>query len=103
MSAIRTQRSADTCTVILDGALTAACFDDLRAALFRELEAGARAVSLDLGRADRLDGSGLAFLLRAANTLEKRNGRFDVVNVPAPLLELLHSLGLTTRLNARGA
>jgi len=95
-------RTDSSSVVTVRGDLTAPLVPSLQASLKQEVEQGARDIVFDLAGTDALDSSGIGLLIAACNTMAKTGGRLSVIEVSPPLLQLLHTMRLVTRLNAAG-
>ena len=89
-------------TITPAGDLTASMNGELQEALKTELESGVTELVFDLGSTVMLDSCGIGLLIAAANGLARNKGKIQVVNVSPDILNLLQSLRLAGRLNARG-
>ncbi len=86
--------------VTLTGDLTASAVPGLQSALREALKPEVNELAVDLQNTTMLDSSGIGLLIAAVNTLARRNGRIQVINVSRDILQLLQSMRLVNRLNA---
>ena len=102
MSSYRMEHTDTGCRVSIDGGLTAVLVPELQQTLKQELEGGTQQVTVDLGATYMLDSSGIGLLIAASNSLTKKSGKLDVVNVSPEILRLPRSMRLVARLNVSG-
>lgn len=72
-----------------DGAIDITNSVDLRERMLNEVEAGARAVILDMHAVRYVDSSGLSALVSVATALEKTEGALVLCNVDAAVMKVL--------------
>ena len=87
----------DTVVVEISGSVTIGHDAELREAIARALEAGARNILLDLHRVTRLDSSGVGELVAAHTTVRGRGGRLLVAELPpraARVLQITQLIGV---------
>lgn len=72
-----------------DGAIDITNSVDLRERMLKEVEAGARAVVLDMHAVRYVDSSGLSALVSVATSLEKTDGSLVLCNVDAAVMKVL--------------
>lgn len=102
MAGYTIQRTDSSSVVTLQGDLTAPQVPALQTELRQTLAQGVRDITFDFGQTETLDSSGIGLLIATRNSLARVDGRVNVVNLSAPLLTLLQSMRLVTRLNATG-
>jgi anti-sigma B factor antagonist len=68
----------------------------LQEPLLREAEGSSGAVELDLAQVSYMSSAGLRVLLQAAKALQKRGERLRLLNVPAPIHNILNLAGFTS-------
>lgn len=96
------ERNSRHCRVVLAGDFTAALIPSLQAALKDQVALGLDELVFDLGNTAMLDSSGIGLLIAAYNSLGRQQGRVQVLNASADILQLLQSMRLTTRLQVSG-
>ncbi len=102
MAGYTIERTGARSVIAVTGDLTATLVPALQASLKQELAEGARELVFDLGAIEALDSSGIGLLIATCNSLTRLPGQLTLVNLPPPILQLLHSMRLVSRLNASG-
>ena len=97
------ERGQGTCTVIMQGDLTATVVPELQTTLKSELAQGAVEATFDLGKTRVVDSTGIGLLIACCNSLARAAGEIHVVNVSSDLMQLFKSMRLVSRLNAQEA
>lgn len=87
------------CRVAIRGALTAILVLELKQALRRELQGGARELVFDLGETSMLDSCGIGLLIASGNTLNHKGGTVRVINPSRDVFQLLSNMRLVSRLH----
>jgi len=82
------------------GKLTATEVPALQGDLKTELDQGANQAVFDFAETEMLDSSGIGLLIAVYNTLNRRQGKLQVTNVSAEIMQLLQSMRLAGRLQA---
>ncbi|MDO8837039.1 MAG: STAS domain-containing protein [Vicinamibacterales bacterium] len=100
MGGFAIERRGSRSVVVVSGDLTAPMVPSLQGSLKQEIDEGALDIVFDLAATETLDSSGIGLLIAACNSLARISGRISVVNLSPPLLQLLHSMRLVSRLNA---
>ena len=72
---------------------------ELKAKTVNLLESGVKRISLDLGKPEYIDSSGIGKLLFMNKRIEKIHGEFSISRINATLYEFLESLAITKVIN----
>lgn len=99
MTSYTIERNARQVHFILHGDLTASVVPELRTGLLEELKQGAEEVVFDLRHTVMLDSSGIGILIAAHNSLTKKQGKIQVIQVSPEIFAMLQSMRLVQRLH----
>jgi len=81
-------------TVQLDTNLVAATVEFLQIEIEELYEAGVKEITLDLEKVGIVDSTGIGFMIRIQNTLEKDGGKLVLINVHDDIKRMLQIMRL---------
>jgi len=87
----RFDRTGDTLHVAVDGQLVTSNRQELRRAVFEELDRGARHVRIDLAKTGYIDSAGLGLLVLLSKRIRELGGQLHIAN-PNPDFRTLFRL-----------
>jgi anti-sigma B factor antagonist len=97
-----TQQQLQSTTVLaVAGTVDSNTAPELQKALLQATETSIGGVELDLAKVSYLSSAGLRVLLMGAKALQKRGERLKLINVPAPIQNILNLTGFSTFIDVK--
>lgn len=100
MPSIPITKNEKTCTITLQGNLTALRIGIIQQTLKQELQQLPPALIIDLREVGMIDSSAIGMLIATANTVHKYGGALKVINLSPENYRLFESMRIAKRLNA---
>jgi serine/threonine-protein kinase RsbW len=103
MNGIQIQTDGAKTTLLLGSHLTATQVPELRVALRNAIDAGARALTVDLAAVAVMDSMGIGLLIATGNSLARLQGAITLINASPDIMGLLRNMRLIDRLKVSAA
>ena len=96
------EKKMERVTIKLEKNLVATHSSDLRAEVLALFEKGHNYLVLDMGGVEMIDSSGLAVLISTQNSLNRKAGQFQIINVSNEIMNMFKIMRLDHHLRVQG-